>query len=78
MLVNRYTIFTAIRRLEVPGASKGANVFWMLRAARMGVLKRVKTMKMEKIWSVLPVIYMPVGRQCELWRKGRVAVRKSG
>jgi hypothetical protein len=24
-----------------------------------GVLKRVKTMKMEKIWSVFPVMYMP-------------------
>lgn len=48
-----------MRRDEVPGASKGANVFWRFKAAMMGVLKRVKTMKMEKIWRVLPVMYMP-------------------
>ena len=26
----------------------------------IGDLNRVKTMKMEKIWRVLPVMYMPV------------------
>ena len=33
---------------------------WRPSTARTGVLKRVKTMKTENIWSVFPVIYIPV------------------
>ena len=71
MFVSRYTIFTGMRRVAVVGVSKGAKVFWMARAAIMGVLKRVKTMKMEKIWSELPVMYMP-GEGLEGESGGRV------
>lgn len=60
MLHRMYTILTRIRRPEVPGVSNGANARCMPRTAKMGDLKSVKTMKMEKIWSVLPVMYMPV------------------
>ena len=54
-----YTILTPINRPDVPGVSYGANVRWRPKTARTGVLKRVKTMKTEKIWRVLPVMYMP-------------------
>lgn len=48
-----------MRRDDVPGVSNGAKTRGRERMAVMGDLKRVKTMKMEKIWRVLPVMYMP-------------------
>ena len=59
MFVRIYVSLTPMRRVEVPGVSKRANVFWRLRTAMTGVLKSEKTMKMEKICSVLPVMYIP-------------------
>lgn len=57
--ISTNTIFTPMSLVDVPGVSNGANVRWRAMMAMTGVLKRVKTMKMEKIWSVFPVIYIP-------------------
>jgi hypothetical protein len=57
-----YTSFTPIKRPDVPGVSKGANVRCRPRTAITGVLNNVKTMKTEKIWRLLPVMYMPASR----------------
>lgn len=63
MLHRMYTILTPSNRLDVPGVSYGANVRCRPRTARTGVLKRVKTIKTEKIWRVFPVMYIPVSGQ---------------
>jgi hypothetical protein len=56
-----YMSLTSSSLPAVPGVSNGANVRCRPSTARTGVLKSVKTMNTEKIWSVFPVMYMPGG-----------------
>lgn len=42
-----------------PSVSNGANVRWMFKIEVMGVLNSIKTIIIEKIWRLLPVMYIP-------------------